>query len=131
MIYISLAISLRKALLGLYPLIFVVLGDLSHRFIKIEREMTSFTLEIKWLLSAVNFPQSRVSVCSSSFFLFPVRLTMPPKSKRHKTLGINLEKAREAKKVCLSDVGESSSTVHNEETLREERAEPERLVDLL
>ena len=56
---------------------------------------------------------------------------MPSKSKRHKTLGINIEKAREAKKVCFSDVGESRSTVHSEETLRDERAEPERLVDLL
>ena len=44
---------------------------------------------------------------------------------------MNLEKAREAKRVCLSDTGESSSAVRSEGISREGRAEPEGLVDLL
>ena len=44
---------------------------------------------------------------------------------------MNLEKARQAKRVCLSDMGESSSAVRSEGISREGRPEPERLVDLL
>ena len=56
---------------------------------------------------------------------------MPPKSKRQTTHKTNLEKAREAKRVSSPDMGESSSTVRSEEISREERPEPEGLVDLL
>ena len=72
-----------------------------------------------------------VSDFRSSFVFFPVSLTMPPKSKRRIAHEMNLEKAREAKRVCLSDVGESNSAVHVEETSREERLEPAGLADLL
>ena len=44
---------------------------------------------------------------------------------------MNLEKARETKRVCSSDMGESSSAVRSEGISREGRLEPEGLVDLL
>ena len=44
---------------------------------------------------------------------------------------MNLEKAREAKRVCLSDMEEPSSAVRSEGISREGRPEPEGLVDLI
>ena len=57
---------------------------------------------------------------------------MPPKSKRQRTHEKNLEKARDSKRIRLSDEGESSSaTQETSQEERETRPEPEELADLL